>query len=215
MYQGETKLGREGGGCEDGGCPEQVAADHSRREVCVWERDIFGYPTMRCYNTYYHSSWMYFQNTPWWYRSSFGWNDTRGCPPFYYYDRYMGYCRYYGSSYPPPNSGQGGAGGGTRPQEPRPTPPSMRSVPSESAASEPPAEQAPMFQGATFRNLSPAGAPVHNSVPPASSAGSSDGGMAKPSDEGVTPPRPPQQQPPSPHHDNNSEERQRPRMRGM
>ncbi len=76
------------------------------REICVWERDIFGYPELRCYNSYYSHNWYDFNNTPWWYRNSPYWYDYRRCPPYYYYDQLSGTCRYRGTSYnPPPSSG--------------------------------------------------------------------------------------------------------------
>jgi len=208
-YQGEAMLGRSGSGCEDG-CPEEVAVSRDRREICVWERDIFGYPEMRCYNTYYHSSWMYFHSTPWWYRSSFGWYDTRGCPPHYYYDRFTGRCRYYGNTYPPPNSGVGGSGGSMPGQRPRPSP---RSIPYESpAAAESSSSEQPMFSGSSLKTLSPAPAPVQSqpSSQQPQQSGSSGGssGMTKPQEE--APPPPP---PPAPER--NPNERPRPRGRGM
>jgi len=110
-YQNETMAANGGDGCLD--CSDEAPVNNNRREVCVWERDIFGFPEMRCYNTNYYSSWMYFHSTPWWYRSNYRYYDTRGCPPHYYYDRVSGICRYYGASTYPSGGGGGGGGGGS------------------------------------------------------------------------------------------------------
>jgi len=156
-YQGETLPGRSGGsGCAE--CSDEVAPTADRREICVWERDIFGYPEMRCYNTFYHSSWIYFHNTPWWYRNSYSWYDTRGCPPHYYFDRISGMCRLIGPSrYPPANDGMGGGGGGVAHGDPQPRRNSRGTPPtSESATVEP---STPMFTGGPLAPLSPVSAP--------------------------------------------------------
>ena len=215
-YQGEATQGRDNRGDECHDCRDQVPVSSSRREICVWERDIFGYPELRCYNTNYHSSWMYFHSTPWWYRSNFGWRDTRGCPPHYYYDRYAGICRLYGHTYPPANTGTGSSGGGSagisRDERPGPV---GRGISPGAAANEPrpttssASESAPMF-GNTMRTLSPTGAPVQQQPP---SSGSSDAGtLAKPQESPPPPPPPAQEQRPS-----NTDERPRPRptSRGM
>jgi len=162
-YQNET-MGN-GGDCSD--CGDEAPVN-DRREVCVWERDIFGFPEMRCYTTNYSSSWMYFHSTPWWYRDSYRWYDTRGCPPNYYYDRGSGICRYYGSSnYHPPG---GGGGGGSAPGKapPRPT---SRVIPSGEEKPEHPAPVTsgsvtlpsgpPMFSGGgAGKHISPVNTPA-------------------------------------------------------
>ncbi|MCL2183554.1 MAG: hypothetical protein FWB85_08810 [Chitinispirillia bacterium] len=211
-YQGETVQGREGGACDEG-CPEEIAASSARHQICVWERDIFGYPEMRCYNTRYHSSWMYFHSTPWWYRSSFGWYDTRGCPPHYYFDSYSRTCRRYGHSYPPPNTGHGGGGGGRPPVsvEDRPRPAHRSGLADPAPRPEP-----PMFHGSSLKNLSPVGAPSPSSSTSSSTTTSTpvqkqpeSGGLSKPQEEQKPP------QPQAPAERQNGDDRPRPRGRGM
>jgi len=220
-YQGEvTEAGSRGGGCVD--CRDEVPFVGSR-QVCVWERDFFGYPELRCYNTSYASSWLYFHNTPWWYRSSFGWRDTRGCPPFYYYDRFSGTCRYYGgSSYPRPNPGTGG-GGGAIVDSDRPRP-QMRGVTSGTASpTEPPPPSAteesglaPMFSGGAGKILSPVGTPSTPSAsPPPSQSTGSDAGMSKPHGGESQQTNPPAEQKPAEQKPADRNERPRPSMRGM
>lgn len=63
-------------------------------EVCVWERDLLGYPRLRCYKSYYPRDWFVYSNTPWWYRNDPFWDDYDRCPRFYYYDPECGCCRY-------------------------------------------------------------------------------------------------------------------------
>ncbi len=65
------------------------------REVCVWERDLLGYPHLRCYKSYYPRDWFVYNNTPWWYRNDPFWGDYDHCPRFYYYDPDCGCCKYY------------------------------------------------------------------------------------------------------------------------
>ncbi|MDR2591991.1 MAG: hypothetical protein LBC59_04200 [Chitinispirillales bacterium] len=212
-YQGEvTEAGSKGGaGC--GECLEEVPYTGSR-QVCVWERDFFGYPELRCYNTGYASSWLYFHNTPWWYRNSYGWRDTRGCPPYYYYDRIMGTCRYYGGSYSRPNTGMGGghgggSGDGAAKHEQAPARRNNRVVsPSEGVGSEPAAgsastgavstPSAPMFSGG-LKTLSPAPSPVKPPQPSVAEENSGQG-MSKPQDgisnHAPSQPQLPQQTPP-------------------
>jgi hypothetical protein len=221
-YQGEVMPGREGGDCAD--CAEQVPANHARREVCVWERDIFGYPEMRCYNTNYHSSWMYFHSTPWWYRNSFGWYDTRGCPPNYYYDRFSGICRLYGHRYPSANDGTGNAGGGggtavnREPDQRRNMRGTFPSASEESAPSESTLPGGGMFgTGAVMRPLSPVGAPVTPlPAPPVSSEPGQT--LTKPQEESSSAPERPrhdtQQQRPQRDENQDSSPRRR-NMRGM
>ena len=184
-YQCEvTEAGSRGGGCGD--CRDEVPYTGGR-QVCVWERDFFGYPELRCYYTSYASSWLYFHNTPWWYRSSFGWRDTRGCPPHYYYDRIADICRYYGgASYPGPNTGTGG-GGGSIAAKPDQAPPRRNNrviLPSEGSVSAPSgaasngAVSTPMFSNG-LKTLSPAPSPIK---PPAATEETSSQWMSKPQD---------------------------------
>jgi hypothetical protein len=63
------------------------------REVCVWERDLMGYPRLRCYKTFYPRDWYVYNNTPWWYNDPF-WGDYDRCPRNYYYDPDCGCCKY-------------------------------------------------------------------------------------------------------------------------
>ena len=215
-YQGEVLAGRDSAGADCGECRE-VAPASDRREICVWERDMFGYPDLRCYNTNYSSSWVYFHNTPWWYRDSYGWYDTRGCPPYYYFDRISGICRYYSSSnYPHGNSGSGGGGGGgaSLRQPPRPQ---SRSIPSEPAVTEEPASPGlpPMFSGGSSAPLSPVGSPVTSSSSPGPSSSSQT--LSKPQD--APPPQKETQQQPAteqrPKRDDTSRPPPRPSSRGM
>jgi len=184
-----TEAGSKGSGCDD--CRDEVPYTGDR-QVCVWERDFFGYPELRCYYTSYTSSWLYFHNTPWWYRSSYGWRDTRGCPPHYYYDRVSGVCRYYGgSSYPGPNPGTGGgSGGGAVVGSSKPKPMGRGGVTSGGTHEEQQPSYAPegsglapMFSGNANKSLSPVGTPV---TPPSSSSSStsSNVGMSKPQSGG-------------------------------
>jgi len=222
-YQGEvTESGSGGGVCGD--CRDEVPFT-GNRQVCVWERDFFGYPELRCYYTSYASSWLYFHNTPWWYRSSFGWRDTRGCPPHYYYDRIADICRYYGGEYSRPNTGTGGGGGGgggavVGSDRPRPQ---MRGVRTGTVSPEPPAEGgglAPMFSGGANKQLSPVGTPItpSASVPSSSKpAAGSDAGMSKPHGGDGQPSNPPAEQKPEEKKqpEKKPNERPRPSMRGM
>ena len=63
-------------------------------DVCVWERDLLGYPHLRCYKSFYPRDWFVYQNTPWWYRNDPFWGDIDRCPRYYYYDSDCGCCRY-------------------------------------------------------------------------------------------------------------------------
>ena len=202
-YQNEA-MAASGGGCAD--CGDEAPVN-DRREVCVWERDIFGFPEMRCYTTNYSSSWMYFHSTPWWYRSNYRWYDSRGCPPHYYYDRGSGICRYYGASTYP--SGGGGGGGGSVSGK-TPSRPTSRVIKS---GEEPAVESAPVTSGST---LLPSGPPMFsgggagkqlspvNSAPPSSST-SANSGISKEPEKQPPPPQPPAEQKP-----NNEQPKQRP-----
>ena len=188
-YQDETAPYAER--CED--CVTQRAAPGTG-EVCVWERDMFGFAQLRCYNSNYSSSWLYFHNTPWWYRNQYRWYETRGCPPYYYYDRFSGSCRHYGSSHShhgdhkhPAVGGGGSASSGSG----SPARASSRRVPVNTQTSQQYQQDydasVPMFQGSSSRQLSPVGAPV-NTPSSSSNDALSKGGQDNNSE---TPPPPP------------------------
>jgi len=65
------------------------------RQNCVWERDMWGYPQLRCYDSYYPRDWFFYTRTPWWFRNDPYWYDYRRCPRYYYYDQSCGRCRHY------------------------------------------------------------------------------------------------------------------------
>jgi len=185
-YQDETAPYAER--CED--CVEERAAPRSTREVCVWERDMFGFAQLRCYNSNYSSSWMYFHNTPWWYRNQYRWYETRGCPPYYYYDRMSGTCRYYGTSHPRPGHPGGGGGSGGNASSGSGIRAPRRDLQAESQASQQIYEgSAPMFPAAATKQLSPGGAPTGNTSSSSNDALSKEG---PPSQQ----PAPPQEQRP-------------------
>lgn len=70
------------------------------REVCVWERDLMGYPQLRCFESdYYSNSWYDYNYTPWWYRYNPYWSG---------YDRHRRY--YYDNPYYSDYHGGGGRG---------------------------------------------------------------------------------------------------------
>lgn len=85
---------------------------YREKEICVWERDFTGMPHLRCYPSYYHRDWYYYNNSPWWFRNSTGWYDYKRCPRYYYFDSDCGCCRYY-QHYPYRHSAGGRKGGGT------------------------------------------------------------------------------------------------------
>ncbi|KMQ50599.1 hypothetical protein CHISP_2450 [Chitinispirillum alkaliphilum] len=74
------------------------------REICVWERDLAGFPRLRCFRSNYSKDWYHFNNLPWWYRTSPYFRDYDICPPYYYFDYRTRTCRYVGVS-PPPTDG--------------------------------------------------------------------------------------------------------------
>jgi hypothetical protein len=101
------------------------------REVCYWQRDLFGRPQLRCYTTYYDDLWYDYYSHPWWYSRYYSYYNCDCYSPYSYsYCRDCGYSRdycywycrdrYYGrrsfSSYP---------GGASRTSS-APTPPSPR-----------------------------------------------------------------------------------------
>lgn len=63
-------------------------------QTCIWERDLMGYPHLRCYDSFYPRDWFYYNNSPWWYRNDPYWYDYDRCPRYYYYDPSCGCCRY-------------------------------------------------------------------------------------------------------------------------
>jgi hypothetical protein len=64
-------------------------------EICIWERDLTGYPRLRCYPSYYPRQWYLYNYSPWWYHNSSHLYNSEKCPPYYYYDDNCGCCRYY------------------------------------------------------------------------------------------------------------------------
>ncbi|MBN1575565.1 MAG: hypothetical protein JW913_03380 [Chitinispirillaceae bacterium] len=36
-------------------------------QTCIWERDLMGYPHLRCYDSFYPRDWYYYNYSPWWY----------------------------------------------------------------------------------------------------------------------------------------------------
>jgi len=68
-------------------------------QTCVWERDLMGYPYLRCYDSFYPRDWFWYNNSPWWYRNDPYWYDYNRCPRYYFYDPSCGCCRYTGTSY--------------------------------------------------------------------------------------------------------------------
>ena len=67
----------------------------TERKICVWERDLMGFPYLHCYRSYYPKEWYLYTYSPWWYfNNDHVYNGDR-CPPYYYYDRNCGCCRYY------------------------------------------------------------------------------------------------------------------------
>lgn len=67
--------------------------------TCVWERDLMGYPHLRCYDSFYPRDWFLYNNSPWWYRNDPYWYDYNRCPRYYYYDQSCGQCRYTGTTH--------------------------------------------------------------------------------------------------------------------
>jgi hypothetical protein len=64
-------------------------------ETCVWERDLMGFPYLRCYKGYYPREWYRNNFSPWWYQTDAHLYDRSRCPAYYYYDKSCGCCRYY------------------------------------------------------------------------------------------------------------------------
>ena len=83
----------------------QVDTIHTEdHQTCIWERDLMGYPHLRCYDSFYPRDWFYYNNSPWWYRNDPYWYDYDRCPRYYYYDPSCGCCRYTADFY---HSGRG------------------------------------------------------------------------------------------------------------
>jgi len=77
---------------------EKAAADTVQpqdSEICIWERDLTGYPRLRCYPSYYPRQWYLYNYSPWWYQNRNHLYNSEKCPPYYYYDNNCGCCRYY------------------------------------------------------------------------------------------------------------------------
>lgn len=70
------------------------------REVCVWERDLLGYPELRCYESNYSNYWYDYNYTPWWYRNDPYWSGYNRHHRYYYHNPYY-------------NDYHGGGGGGS------------------------------------------------------------------------------------------------------
>jgi len=64
-------------------------------ETCIWERDLTGYPRLRCYPAHYPRQWYMYNYSPWWYHNSQHLYSAEKCPPYYYFDNNCGCCRYY------------------------------------------------------------------------------------------------------------------------
>jgi hypothetical protein len=79
------------------------------QRTCIWGRDMFGYPQLQCYDSYYPHDYYTYNYAPWWYRNDPYWHDYDRCPRYYYYDNGCGCCRYYEQQ---PNYYQGWGGGG-------------------------------------------------------------------------------------------------------
>ncbi len=90
----------------------------SEQEICIWERDIAGFPRLRCFQSRHSHGYYLYSNVPWWYRAHPHVYDYGYCPPNYYYDFHRGTCRYIWSSSPP--------GGGRQPSQPRVSDPPAR-----------------------------------------------------------------------------------------
>lgn len=68
----------------------------NNQQNCIWERDLMGYPRLRCYNSFYSRNWLSYNNSPWWYRNDPFFYDYDRCPRYYYYDPSCGCCEYSG-----------------------------------------------------------------------------------------------------------------------
>lgn len=68
----------------------------NNQQNCLWERDLMGYPRLRCYDSFYSRNWLSYNNSPWWYRNDPFFYDYDRCPRYYYYDPSCGCCEYSG-----------------------------------------------------------------------------------------------------------------------
>jgi len=80
---------------DSGTSADTVVIRERRDRICIWTRDFWGDPQLRCYDDRDDLDWYLYNNDPWWtsryYGSTFGYER---CPSFYYYDPYTGYCRH-------------------------------------------------------------------------------------------------------------------------
>jgi hypothetical protein len=74
---------------------DTLTPSDSSQETCVWERDLSGFPRLRCYPAYYPRQWYLATYSPWWYHNNRHLYDAEKCPPYYYLDPSCGCCRYY------------------------------------------------------------------------------------------------------------------------
>lgn len=63
-------------------------------QVCVWERDLLGYPHLRCFTSYFPQSYYNYNYSSWWDRDDPYWPDYDRCPRYYFFDQSCGCCRY-------------------------------------------------------------------------------------------------------------------------
>lgn len=85
-----TGGGGEGVIADSGAAPPETVTIKDR-EVCYWERDFFGRPRLRCYESYYNDDWHHFHDYPWWYRGRSYYRDYDcHCP---YHISYHPTCR--------------------------------------------------------------------------------------------------------------------------
>jgi hypothetical protein len=100
---------------------DTVTIIEKERELCYWTYDIWGEPVLRCAESYFAQDWFRYYNSPWWYRSSYGYGqgyDYGRCPTYYYYDPGCGCCRHFQDrSYYPYYSGGGSGSGGSAPAQ--------------------------------------------------------------------------------------------------
>lgn len=121
-------------------------------EICVWERDLMGYPRLNCYKSYYPRDWFMYNHSPWWYRNDPYWYDYDRCPRYYYYDYSCGCCKYYTErhdshhhdhdyNHNDVNNGNNGNSGGSKPSS-SPSVRSGRTLPQRVQPAAPQSEQA-------------------------------------------------------------------------
>lgn len=133
---------------------------YREKETCIWERDFTGMPRLRCFPSYYHRDWYFYNNSPWWFRNSTHWYDYKRCPRYYNFDPDCGCCRYYQHyTYRRDRHGIGGGRGGSRQSSSSGTPNRSRGIGGSSSV---PARQG----GATLPKSSGSGAGQKSSTPP-------------------------------------------------